>query len=179
MYAYQPTTRELFFVFMKIGVSSFGGALPWARHFLVEKSRWVSEAHFTEILTISQTVPGPNIINIAVYYGYKCRGLAGALAACVGLLSLPFFITVGLSILVSNTLSNAHVKSGLMGLTAAAVGFMLATSIKLTRPFSKNTAALAVCALTVCLGVLFQLPLPLILLASGCLSFFLALKGMV
>jgi chromate transporter len=179
MYLYTPTVRELFFAFMKIGVSAFGGALPWARHFLVEKNKWVSEAQFTDILTISQTVPGPNIINVAVYYGYKCRGVVGGLAACIGLLILPFFITVSLSIAVGSALSSAQAKSALMGLTAAAVGFMLATSIKLMRPFSKNALALGVCALTVVLGIVFKLPLPIILLIAGALSIALAIKSKV
>jgi chromate transporter len=179
MTAYQPSVRELFFVFMQIGVSSFGGALPWARFYLVEKRKWLNEAQFTDVLTIASTVPGPNIINVAVYYGFKCRGVAGAAAACVGLLILPFFITVGVSILIGSALSMAQVKSALMGLTAAATGFMFAAGIKMMRPFSQNPVGLTVCVCTIGLGLVLHWPLPVILLVASGVAFALAWAGKI
>ncbi len=177
MFDFNPSLRQIMLVFLQIGVSSFGGAIPWARRYLVEKRGWVSERQFTDILTICQTVPGPNIVNIAVYYGYKCRGVAGAFTAFFSLLCLPFFFTIGLSLLVKNTMHLPEVKSALMGLTCAAVGFMFATGAKLARPFSKNGVAVLVCGATIGLGIGLQWSLPIILVVAGSAAIFLSAKG--
>ena len=55
----------------------FGGALPWGRRILVE-DRWISSKEFTEIVTICQAVPGPNMVNLAVFVGTCYHGIVGA-----------------------------------------------------------------------------------------------------
>src|SRR6185503_3424688 len=56
-----PTRRELFFGFLRVALSGFGGVLPWARRMMVEEKRWMSEVDFVDLLAISQLLPGPNI----------------------------------------------------------------------------------------------------------------------
>src|SRR5271166_4953600 len=58
-----PGLRELFFGFMKVGVSGFGGVLAWAHRMIVAERRWLSEQEFVEILGLCQIMPGPNIAN--------------------------------------------------------------------------------------------------------------------
>jgi len=72
----QVMTGALFLGFLKIGVSGFGGVMPFAHRMLVERERWLTEQQFTEALSLSQFLPGPNIVNIsviAVFRGQPAR----------------------------------------------------------------------------------------------------------
>ena len=90
--AFVPSRRALFLAFLQIGVSAFGGALPWGRRILVEDREWLSEREFTEIVTVCQAVPGPNMVNLAVFMGTRYHGVGGALIAFAGIVVVPLGI---------------------------------------------------------------------------------------
>ena len=75
---------ELFLTFSRITLSSFGGALFWARRGLVERQHWLSEREFAELLTLGQLLPGPNVLNLTVLVGYRFAGWTGAAASVAG-----------------------------------------------------------------------------------------------
>ena len=179
MTEHRPTITELALVFLQIGVSSFGGALPWARRFLVEKRKWLSDKSFTEMLTIAQALPGPNIVNIAVYYGYRHRGIVGVAAGVAGLLIVPMLIVLALAQLYLAFAHVPQVKGAILGMTAAATGFMFSQAVKLSQPFIHNTLAVGIACVTFAIGVLLHWPMPLLLFSCGAVSVFLAFKGKV
>ena len=77
-----------FLTFSRISLSSFGGAIFWARRELVERRRWLSEREFVEMYTLGQLLPGPNVLNLTVMVGYRFAGWTGAAAAVRRLLGL-------------------------------------------------------------------------------------------
>src|SRR5438874_6451372 len=79
----------LFVAFFQVGMSGFGGVLPFARRTLVERRAWLSESAFNETLALCQTLPGPNIVNLSVVVGSRHAGAPGALAAVAGLVAAP------------------------------------------------------------------------------------------
>src|SRR4051794_3994346 len=83
------TLGALFTGFFSIGVSGFGGVLPFARRLLVEQKRWLDEAEFNDVLGMCQILPGPNVVNVSIVVGSRFHGLAGAAAAFSGLLLAP------------------------------------------------------------------------------------------
>jgi chromate transporter len=125
---------ELFLGFMKVGLSGFGGVLPFARRMLVEDRRWLDEREFTEVLSLSQFLPGPNIVNVAVIVGNRFRGPFGSLAACLGLMLMPFLIVLALAALYSRFDSLAAVRGATAAVSSAATGLVIATGLKMARP---------------------------------------------
>src|SRR5438552_10156123 len=91
------STSELFVGFLKIGLSGFGGVLPFARRMLVEQQHWLSELEFLDVLSLSQFLPGPNIVNVSIIIGRRFRGVTGAIAASAGLLLMPLVIVLALA----------------------------------------------------------------------------------
>src|SRR5262245_2722649 len=71
----------LFLAFSRISLSSFGGAIFWARRELIERQRWITEREFVEMFTLGQLLPGPNVLNVTVMFGYRFAGWTGAAAA--------------------------------------------------------------------------------------------------
>ena len=68
------TCRSLAWGFARIGLSGIGGVLPYAHHTIVEGEGWLTDREFTEVLSIAQILPGPNIANVAILLGTRFRG---------------------------------------------------------------------------------------------------------
>src|SRR5580704_12963722 len=77
----QASIAQIFFEFLLIGATSFGGVVPYLCGSLVTKQHWVDDKEFVEMLSISQSLPGLNATNMAVLVGEKLRGALGSIAA--------------------------------------------------------------------------------------------------
>jgi chromate transporter len=78
---------EVFVVFLRLGVTSFGGPvahLGYFRQALVVRRRWLSEAAYGEIVALCQFLPGPGSSQAGFAIGLARAGPLGALAAWAG-----------------------------------------------------------------------------------------------
>src|SRR3954465_6107481 len=84
------TVKEWLSLNWKVGAFSFGGGgrAIYYQDALVEKSAELSDDEFYEAATITQLVPGPNLVNLAVYLGIRLVGFSWMLAG-FALLCLP------------------------------------------------------------------------------------------
>ncbi|MEP6610027.1 MAG: chromate transporter [Burkholderiaceae bacterium] len=138
------STRDLFEGFLKVGLSGFGGVLPFARRMLVEQRRWLTELEFNEVLSLSQFLPGPNIVNVSVIVGRRFQGALGALAATLGLLLMPLVIIISLAALYGRFAQFDAVRGASGAVSAAAAGLMLAVGIKMARPIHRTPWQVAI-----------------------------------
>ncbi|KTT11371.1 chromate transporter [Pseudomonas oryzihabitans] len=155
----RPRRRDLFLGFFSLGITAFGGVLPLARRYLVEKRRWLTAAEFTELLSLCQFLPGGNIINLSVAVGMRFAGCSGALAAVAGLLVGPTLVVVGLGVLYDRYHDDPLVGRAFAGLAAAAAGLLVAMAITLLKPLRGRWLALGIALLVFVVLALFQLPL--------------------
>lgn len=163
------TLAGLFGGFLEIALSSFGGALAWARRVVVERRGWLSDREFAELLGLCQVLPGGNVINLAVLFGAQTRGPLGALAALAGLLLTPFLLILLLGVLYTQSAPLEAVRAALRGAAAVTVGLLLATGLKLARPYRRQPSALVMIALAfVGVGVLRLPMVPVLLLLAPC-----------
>jgi chromate transporter len=121
----------LFVTFSRISLSSFGGALFWARRGLVERQRWLTEPDFVELLALGQLLPGPNVLNLTVMVGYRFAGWTGAAASVAGYLGWPCLVVIGMGVLYEHYGALPQVQRALAGMSIVAAGLLLATVIKL------------------------------------------------
>src|SRR5947208_11554235 len=87
-----PALLDLFVAFALVSLSGFGGVLAWSRRMLVEQRKWMTAEEFNDAYALCQFLPGPNVVNLAVVFGRRIRGLPGAAVAFAGLLGPPFVI---------------------------------------------------------------------------------------
>jgi chromate transporter len=170
----EASLGALFLAFLEIALSSFGGALAWARIVLVDRRRWMNDREFAETLGICQVLPGGNVINIAICVGIRSQGVLGGVAAVTGLLLVPLLIIILLGVLYTHGAQFEPVRAGLRGAAAVTVGFLLGTGLKLALPYRHQPSALVMASLAfVAVGVL-RLPLIPVLLVLGPCSIALA-----
>ena len=137
------TLSALFLGFLQIALSGFGGVLAWARRLIVEQRRWLDDRDFTDMLSLCQFLPGPNIVNLSIYVGARFRGPLGAVAAFTGLLAVPMAIALGLGTLYARFGDVGAARGGFVGISAAAAGLVIATALKMAASHVRKPVALA------------------------------------
>ncbi|MFI4952013.1 MAG: chromate transporter [Burkholderiales bacterium] len=157
--AAQPSRRGLFLGFLIVGVQGFGGVMPFARRMLVEQRRWLGEREFIEVLSLSQFLPGPNIVNVSIIVGSRFRGLSGSLAAALGLMLMPFLIVLALAALYAHFAAIEAVRDATTGVSAAATGLVIAMGIKMALPLKDVAWQIAMAALAFAAIGLLRIPL--------------------
>ena len=163
--------------FLQIGVSAFGGALPWGRRILVEDRGWLNDKEFTEIVTVCQAVPGPNMVNLSVFIGTRYHGLIGALIAFAGIVVVPLIILLLINAVYHAFAHLPQVKSGMTGMAAAATAYLLFMSLKMGGPFWKRPFGVALCAASAALAFFAHWHMALVLLLCGAVGVVLAKRG--
>ena len=170
-----PTLAELFRLFNRLTLVSFGGGLTaWARKLIVEENRWLDDAEFLSAYALAQVLPGANQANFAIYVGHRFRGVFGAGAALLGLTLVPFCIVVALAWIYFDAGAAPAVRDTLRGVTAAAVGLTIAAGLKAGNSFGRQPAALAFIVLAFTGSVLMHMPLPVVLAILAPMAFFVA-----
>jgi chromate transporter len=160
----------LFLSFLIIGCTSIGGGLTaWIRRELVERRRWIDDQQFLANYGLSQMVPGATNVNLAVLIGTQLRGGIGAVVAFAGLMLVPLSILLALGAFyfASRGAAGAHwLNTALAGAGAAAVGFNVATGIRLGRTNIRRIGpAMIAGAIIMGIGIL-RIPLLQVLLVS-------------
>jgi chromate transporter len=170
------TPKELFIGFSKIGMSGFGGVLPWARRTIVEQEKWLTAEEFSAMLGICQIVPGPNIVNLGVCVGSRFAGVPGAFAAVLGLMLGPVALLLVLAVLYEHYSYMPIVQGMLRGVSAVGVGLIASTGFKMMRTELKYPPMLAVIFLVILAATYFHLGLGWVVLIASPLAMFLAWK---
>ncbi len=122
---------ELFWVFLQVGCFSFGGAygaIPIIRD-LVLAQGWVTDEMFAYIVAVSESTPGPIMVNLATYIGSTQGGFWGALLATAGVILPAFVIILLIVTILKNFLKNHYVRAALNGVKPGFVGIVLATGL--------------------------------------------------
>ena len=173
--ASQPaSTVELFFTFNWLALQGFGGVLAVAQRELVERKGWLTRQQFVEMLALSQVLPGPNVVNLALMFGDRFFGLRGALAALAGMLLVPLAIVIALTYAYGEFSNLAPVAGALRGMGAIAAGLVIATALKLmtalgTSPLGRPLAG-AFAALTFVTIAWLRWPLVWVIAGLGSLA---------
>ena len=169
----QVSLQQIFLEFLLIGATSFGGGVvAYLRDGLVEKRAWVSDQEFVEYLAISQTLPGLNATNMAVLVGDSLRGWLGAITALIGI-CLPggsLMFAIGMAYQAGG--NNPTVLAALKGVAAAAIGLILATTIKLGKKSLAHAYDLVFVALTVYGVDRLHQSVPRVLIVVGLIAIF-------
>ena len=96
---------DLFFIFIKIGFTTFGGGysmLPILDREIVEKKQYLTKEEILDYYAISQCMPGAIAINTAGFIGYRLIGNIGIIVGILGMI-IPSIITI---LIISSFISN-------------------------------------------------------------------------
>lgn len=89
--------RELMILFLRLGITAFGGPAAHIALFhdeVVRRRAWMTDAHFMDLLGVTNLIPGPNSTEMAMHIGYERAGWRGLIVAGACFI-LPAALIVG------------------------------------------------------------------------------------
>ena len=122
---------ELFLGFLEVGCFAFGGAyaaIPLIRDVVLDYG-WINEEMLTYMIAVSESTPGPIMINLATYVGSSQGGVLGAIIATTAVALPAFLIILLITALLRAAMKNQYVQATLGGLKPCVVGIILATGL--------------------------------------------------
>jgi chromate transporter len=169
---------DVFTVFVRVGLTSFGGSTQaWVYRAVVEGRSWLTDEEFLACTAVSNILPGANPVNQALYVGQKVRGWAGATAGALGMV-MPAFVVIMLMAYVYGLLSQYPITHFiLIGIATAGVGATLAAGIKISTKMERNWIRYVIGAISfVTVGILHW-PMVQVVAVLAPISILLALRG--
>lgn len=122
---------KIFWDFFRVSCFTFGGAygaIPLIRD-MVLRNGWLSEERITDMIAVSESTPGPIMVNLATYIGSDQAGFLGSLIATVAVV-LPAYLVIMLVMgVLKNTVNHPWVQAVLRGLKPCVTGIVLATGL--------------------------------------------------
>lgn len=173
-----PTRGRLFVGFFKTGLSGFGGVLPHARRMLVDDRCWLTDPQFIELFSLGQTLPGANVLNMAVIIGARFHGWQGSVIAAFGLMTAPLIIVLSLASLYGHFAHSLRLAQVLAAVAAAAAGLVLATGGRLAAKMDRDRGSILILIATFLAIFWLRLPLLGILAVLGPVSIAFAWHGL-
>ena len=122
---------ELLIGFLKVGCFAFGGAyaaIPFIRDVVLSYG-WMTDETLSYMIAVSESTPGPIMINLATFVGTTRGGIPGALIATGAVILPSFIIIILVTMVLQKFLNNRYVNAVLMGLKPCVIGIILATGI--------------------------------------------------
>ena len=161
---------ELFTVFLKIGLLSFGGPaaqIALMHRMLVDEKGWLQERQFLNALNFCMLLPGPEAMQLATYSGWRLHGIAGGIVAGL-LFVLPGAAVIFILAALYVTYGDLPLMATLfLGVKAAVLIIVLEALLRVSGRALKHKAHWIIAALAF-IGIFFlALPYPLIVLAAA------------
>ena len=122
---------DLFLGFLKVGLFAFGGAygaIPLIRDMVLSYG-WLSDEALSYMIAVSESTPGPIMVNLATYVGSTEAGFLGALVATLAVVLPSFMIILLITALLKNAFKNKYVQAVLRGLKPSVIGIVLAMGV--------------------------------------------------
>ncbi|MEB0137785.1 MULTISPECIES: chromate transporter [unclassified Undibacterium] len=171
---------DLFFSFTLLALQGFGGVLAIVQRELIDRKQWLTTEEFVEDWAVAQILPGPNVINLSMMVGNRYFGLAGALTALAGLLTVPLILVLLLAMVYAHWADHPGVAGALRGMSAVTAGLIFASGLKLLPALKRHPLgqrfALCISAFCFVCIALLRLPLVYVLLVLGPLVWFLVYR---
>ena len=120
---------EMFLGFLQVGAFTIGGgygAVPLIRDVVLGHG-WLTEESLTYMIAVSESTPGPIMVNMATYIGSSQAGFPGAVVATTAVVLPSFLIILLIAALMKGAVKNGWIQALMRGLKACVMGIILVT----------------------------------------------------
>ena len=174
---------ELYWSFLLIGFSSFGGLsmIPQISDQVISHG-WMNASQVTDIVAIAEMTPGPLGLNCATFAGMQAAGIPGAVAANLGTLTPALTLCALAAAFFTRFRESKIMQRILLGVRPVCLGMVLGVIVSLTRSTylrqgTSHFAAIGIGLLDLVLVVKYKVSIPIVILLSAGLG--ILLFGMI
>jgi chromate transporter len=162
-----PSLLNIALTFAAISSTAFGGGQKASIRHQVTTKGWMDSEEFMDGLELAQVLPGPNILNLAIYCGQRTRKLPGAIAAFLGASVPPFLIVLIAGALYFKYATNPYVHGALRGCAVGALGLTIGNALELSWEERDDWIKISLLVLTAIVVAWIKMPLLLVLVIFG------------
>ena len=119
---------ELFAVFFKIGLFTFGGGyamLPLIQQEALSRG-WLDADTLYRFIGVCESTPGPIAVNMATFVGSTQAGLPGAACATLGVVLPALLVMLVIAAAIRDFGNNRLVRNAMSGIRPVVAGMILA-----------------------------------------------------
>ena len=127
-------------VFAKIGTFTIGGGyamIPVIEREMKERG-WIEEEEIEDVVVLAQSAPGLLAVNMAIFAGYKIRGLKGSIAATLGAVIPSFVIILLIAMAFTSFKDNVFIQKFFQGLRPVAIALIVVPAVNMARKGCKK-----------------------------------------
>lgn len=175
----QPTLSDMFRVFGRIGLLSFGGPaaqIALMHRELVEERPWLTESQYLSALSFCMLLPGPEAMQLATYAGWRMRGTIGGLLAGLLFVVPGAILILGLASLYAAYGSVPWVEAVFLGIKATVIVIVIQALMKVSKKALKGAVPVGLAVAAFFAIFVFQISFPFIILAAAVIGA-VALRG--
>jgi len=151
---------DIFICYVKIGFMTFGGGfsmMPVLRRELVDKRNWATDEEVMDFFAIAQCLPGIIAVNTATLTGRRIKGVAGGLAAALGVITPSLAIIVTIAAFFRNFLQYAIVQKALFGIRIAVAALIFDVIVKLWKSGVRDVVSFILYAISFTFSIAFNI----------------------
>lgn len=172
--------RELFAVFGRIGLLSFGGPagqIALMHTVLVEERKWLDEKRFLHALNFCMLLPGPEAMQLATYAGWLKRGVWGGILAGMLFVLPGFAVLLALSIVYASFGNIPAIEGLLFGLKAAVLAIVFQALVRVAKRALTGRESIAIAIAAFVSLAALRLPFPLVIAMAGLVGWALSRRN--
>lgn len=148
---------SVFLVFLRLGLTSFGGPvahLGYFREEFVARRQWLSDRSYADLVALCQFLPGPASSQVGIGLGLSHAGFSGAIAAWAGF-TLPSALMLVLFAKGMSTWGSAFPSGLLHGLKIVAVAVVAQAVWGMARNLCTDVLRVTIAAFSACAALLW------------------------
>jgi chromate transporter len=164
--------RELAWVFLRLGMTAFGGPaahIAMMEEEVVRRRAWMTREEFLDLLGAANLIPGPNSTEMAIHIGHRRAGWAGLIVAGVCFILPAFCIVMAIGWAYVHFARLPQVNALLDGIKPVVIAVVAQALWGLARSAIKSVwlGALGIAAVVACAAGLDEV---VVLFAGGALG---------
>jgi chromate transporter len=170
---------RIFWVFCKIGPTTFGGGyviIPLVEKEVSERRQWMNKRELADIFTMAGSAPGAVAVNTAIMVGHRLGKIAGAVAAMLGMVLPTVCIMIALSLFFFQLQDNQVIEAAFQGLRAGTVALIVYAGYKMWNTSILDKSTMVLFAVSVLLLFFFEVH-PVFLIGGGALAGMVIIKA--
>ena len=171
---------ELFTTFAKIGMFTFGGGyamIALLQREIADKNKWATEEELMDYFAIAQCTPGVIAVNTATFIGAKREGVAGGIAATLGLVFPSIVIITVIAAFITHFLEYSIVQHILGGIRVAVTVLIINSVVTMSKKSVTDIVCLSIAVISFLLSLIFSLSPVYIVVAAAALGLILRRGG--
>ena len=172
---------EIYWTFIKISSVSFGGGmamLPILQREIVRNKNWVTDEEIIDYYALSQGLPGIIAVNVSAMIGHTRKGIAGSIAAGLGIISPCIIIITLLAKFITDFRDVEIVRHAFAGITLGATALIFSAIVSLWKKSIVDRFCLGIFILTFLMMIVFDFSPVILIIVSAVLGIIIGRAGM-